>query len=403
MKTILQNRWTNPGLALLLSGVLSATLLTTACGDDSGTPDTDAEAQDGTTGDASTVDAGPGPVDCDEFVCPETCTVYVDHTAVSGGDGTSPELAIRRVQDGIAQATALAGPCCRCDVWVAEGSYYVRVASPQETIQLVERVDVYGGYPEGFAGDRDPAAHPTVLSGRAAWDADLHVYHVVTGADDCRLDGFVIEGGRAQLDDNELITDNYGAGMLNLGVSPRVDNCVFRDNQALNGGAVYNLDSQARFQHCRFEENLATHRGGALLNRRSPVLLRHAQVLANEATDGAGLFNSATSDATLINCVVAGNVATGAGGGLRNEASSPLLIHVSLGENVAATGGGVYNNEGSSPHIVNSILHRDEPDEVVNVDAGSTPHVTYTNVMGGCTVASGCTTEETGNLDVNPL
>jgi hypothetical protein len=29
--------------------------------------------------------------------------------------------------------------------------------------------------------------------------------------------------------------------------------------------------------------------------------------------------------------------------------------------------------------------------------------VTYSDVQGGCTVASGCTTDETGNIDADPL
>ncbi len=393
-----------PGLLLLL-GLLCGAWLLVACGDDDGQSDAAVTDDASSVGDAQPpTDAEPNPfVDCDEVECSSECVVYVDHAAFSGGDGSSPEQALRRVQDGLTTAQERAGQCCRCEVRVAEGTYHARVSGPGETFLLRERVDLLGGYAANFVGDRDPESHLTVLRGTAVSDEDLHVYHVVTGANDCLLDGFLIEGGRALVDDNDLNADNYGAGLLNLSVSPRVERCVFRDNEALNGGAVYNLDSHAQFHQCRFAENRATNRGGALLNRRSPVLLRYAQVLANEAGEGAGLYNGDTSDASIINSVVAGNIATGPGGGLYNDGSSPSLIHVSLGENEASTGGGLYNADGASPRVVNSILYGDTPDEVVNADAEATPHITYTDVQSGCTVANGCTTDETGNIDANPL
>jgi hypothetical protein len=137
-------------------------------------------------------------------------------------------------------------------------------AASMDTIQMVEHVDLLGGF-SGSDWRRDVRAHRTILSGEG-------VRRVVVGADQALLDGFVITGGRVR---------GKGAGLLCEGVSPLVRNNVFVDNATLgpenwnpvqlhetanDGGAVYVAQGAAPiFEHNLFVRNETEIGRGAAL------------------------------------------------------------------------------------------------------------------------------------------
>lgn len=76
--------------------------------------------------------------------------------------------------------------------------------------------------------------------------------------------------------------------------------------------------------------------------------------------------------------------------------SNDTLINNIITRDTACYGGGIYS-ENSSPTIINSILYADratEGEDEMQIYGGS-PHVTYSDVMGGWTGQ--------GNISVNPL
>lgn len=91
---------------------------------------------------------------------------YVDNTASGANNGTSWANAYPTLQDALAVATATD------IIWVAEGSYYPDEGAGQlngdrsSTFQLIEDVEIYGGFPNGVSDpgfpDRDPDAYPTI-------------------------------------------------------------------------------------------------------------------------------------------------------------------------------------------------------------------------------------------------
>ena len=115
------------------------------------------------------------------------------------------------------------------EVWVAQGVYAPKCADdpgcakPQDaSFALADGVRVYGGFAgsESVRDDRDWAARLSVLSGDLG--GGLHALHVVTGANDTRLDGFVVRDGRASgsdddtYDDDDVaaVADDPGAGLV---------------------------------------------------------------------------------------------------------------------------------------------------------------------------------------------
>ncbi len=345
------------------------------------------------------IDGGSGG--CEDFECPATCVVYVDGAATGSGTGQTPAEAFTRVDWALERASLLAGECCRCEVRVAQGTYHVYRQFPTDTLRMRPRVDVSGSWPAGFTGPADPKATPSILSGEMRFYPELRVHHVVTGASDTRLSGFIIERGEALEDDQPGNPHNYGAGLLNLGVEMTVTDCTFRNNEARHGAGMYNRGSSITCHRCRFEDNLADEDGGGIHNSRSRLVLSSSHVLGNRAARGGGLANYDGGEGELVSVMFAANQGASSGGAIANRDGSLSLINVTLGHNWAGTGGGLHHAGASALTVHNSVLWGNSPDQVANL-SGVTALITHSDVAGGCTVASGCTTDETGNLDVDP-
>lgn len=93
-----------------------------------------------------------------------------------------------------------------------------------------------------------------------AGGADHAVVFAGTESAACRLEGFVITGGHADLDDGTTSHQRAG-GILGNGASAVVNRCIIRGNKAqLTGGAVWNF--AGTISNCRIEDNHAS--SGAL-------------------------------------------------------------------------------------------------------------------------------------------
>jgi predicted outer membrane repeat protein len=197
--------------------------------------------------------------------------VYVKADNAGTQDGSSWETAYSSLQLAMNHAYSAGA-----DVWVAAGTYAPSETGNREaSFMLRKGVAVYGGFvgTETAVDQRDAAANETLLSGDLG---GTNAYHVVVGADDALLDGFTITGGQA---DGPLF-NKKGGGMINfaigkdtdpfqpmIGYSPKVVNCIFKGNYAVDGGAVYNFDRcAAEFIDCTFADNIAGASGGAIMD-----------------------------------------------------------------------------------------------------------------------------------------
>jgi hypothetical protein len=114
------------------------------------------------------------------------------------------------------------------------------------------------------------------------------------------------------------------------------------------------------------------------------------------------MFNGGASP-VLTNCTFVGNSVGGSGGGMRNtNGSSPVLTNCTFeGNSASAYGGGAMHNWSSSPTLTNCILWGDTPQEMYNYDFDSSPHVSYSDVQGGCDAIWGNVCGA-GNIDADP-
>ena len=203
--------------------------------------------------------------------------VYVNAANSQGPwDGTSWRTAFRSLADALAAAGA-----GRAELWVAAGTYQP-TSGTDRSVSFVLRpgIELYGGFGGGETerSQRDWQANRTILSGDIGRPGEIadNAYHVLIGADQAVVDGFVIRDGNA----DGRTYDAKGGGMVNYlrspqagpmveptGVSPTIRNCLFTHNRGLEGGAVYNYDRGTPvFSDCRFVENFADY-GGAMVDR----------------------------------------------------------------------------------------------------------------------------------------
>lgn len=230
--------------------------------------------------------------------------VYVKQDASGSNDGSSWENAYTDLKLALAQA--MVGD----SIWVAEGIYLPDTAngSPESVFLLDKNLALLGGFAgdESLATERDPEAHPVILSGDLNGDdisGDLDsnrtdnaltvllVEESVTPA--ALIDGFTIRNGSANGGTSDFFLER-GGGLFSFG-APRISHCHFSENYAFrDGGALYFMGTaidSAFISHCTFVDNRAEDDGGAMM-----------------------VFESGTSTIYIDNCLFENNFSQRRGG-----------------------------------------------------------------------------------------
>ena len=300
-------------------------------------------------------------------------TFFVNGEAPSAGNGASWATAFTTVTQALNAAKD------GDQIWVAEGTYYpTKTTDRNATFRLKPGVALLGGFSgtETELKKRNFKKHLTILSGDIGdiGVPDDNVFHVVTGSDNSALDGFTITGGyslNTPWTSGKILTPlsltagpqaGFGAGMLNFQASPEIRNCIFQDNHALMGGAVYTMTARAdtpaakptvspKFTECTFWQNSALEHGGGVVNtlRTAPIFV--SCVFDSNICDlsGGGMFNDFGAAPMLLNSIFRNNEAK-FGGGMANEgASTPILYYSTFtGNRSLKTGPAIYQGAKSA-------------------------------------------------------
>ena len=323
--------------------------------------------------------------------------IYVNAAAPGGGNGKRWASAFNSLSEALEAAE-------RGDsIWVGSGTYYPTTDENRDaSFTLKKGVSVYGGFQgsETQLSERDWGRNRTVLSGDIGKKgaADDNVCHVVRGADEAVLDGFVITGGCCMLDrmpqgggppagrgfmggpggrrppqgpglaggpgrgparppgpmgaaggraihtsPQEILSGagaGAGAGMINYQAAPTVRNCVFENNRGGKGGAVYNMTS-------------AVFPPRPDPNAKVPIFV--GCVFRNNYARGrgGGVSNDMGTSPVFLNCLFENNETPQKGGGMYNDfGCSPILINCLFTGNQAESAAAMGNDGGSSPVIV---------------------------------------------------
>ncbi|MHC4330550.1 MAG: right-handed parallel beta-helix repeat-containing protein, partial [Planctomycetota bacterium] len=282
--------------------------------------------------------------------------IYVDGVAGGTNDGSSWSDAFTDLQDALAAAQE------DDEIRVAQG-IYTPTQNPldrEATFDLKDGVSIIGGY-AGLAGtypdSRHTKAYATILSGDIDHNDDIadpnnkerNSRHVITCTGEGNaavLEGIVITGGYAWPSRGHDSGAASGGGLYCLrGSSPRLIDCVFKDNYAGAGGAVdvrsgsypvftrciwednyvgsgavyVSSGSHPVFTGCIWQDNEAEGSGGAICAQRSSYLisLKHCVFRRNSAGGrGGAIFTDIMGEVQIVNCLFVANTAGDSGGAI---------------------------------------------------------------------------------------
>jgi parallel beta-helix repeat protein len=338
--------------------------------------------------------------------------IYVDTDANGNDDGTSWTDAFNYLQDALDAATS------GDEIWVAEGTYYpddgdsVTEDNRSETFQLIEDVNIYGGFDgtEASCSQRDWAGNVTILDGiiDIVGAQRITSYHVVTGAD-ATIDGFTIKSGNA----DGTGADIYGAGMYINTCSPTVRNCTFDDHLADASGAgmcIFNSTSST-IENCIFISNELVPSsgggGGAIFSYQNiSVTIKNSVFTGNHASRGGAIYQLAVGSLDISNCLFEDNYAynidgTCIGGaiyvkGHPSEDDGPVnLTNCTIVNNLANCGGGVGFVDSDDASITNCIFWDNDATNYDQIYSHlSTLVVSYSDIEDGYA--------GTGNINSDP-
>jgi predicted outer membrane repeat protein len=386
-----------------------------------------------------TCTAGFAELDCSR------CVRYVDASATGTGTGLSWQNAFTNVQSAInAASTAVTGAVTSCDVWVADGTYWIYDTSAK-SISLKINVPLYGGFTgsETKRVQRDPELNETILDGRSASDGTKHANWVVRSATTSSLiDGFTIREGQALFGGG----DDKGGGLAHQMGSLTIANCSFEDNHAngvgggmileafggastvtivdtrfsgnhsnSSGGAIYiSPGATVSVSGGSFEDNTTSNWGGAIHSGGTLTVdgatffdnyagtdggaismgagaLTNSSFIANRAASSGGGVRVQNSTVYCANLAFFGNYAT-FGGAMRVNSSTVEFINGTVtGNGAGSSGAGLYLG-GTTATIANSIFSENTGTAITNDT--STVDVTYSDID--------ISIVGTGNIDSEP-
>jgi hypothetical protein len=271
--------------------------------------------------------------------------LYVNAAAGSGGDGLSWDTAFRDLQDAL---DAVRFNQYESQIWVARGTYRPDrgTGSREATFQLVGGVTLIGGFAgtESNASQRNPQAHPTILSGDlgAALSGSDRVMTAQSLTTAAEVVGFTIQGAFPQ------VPAPSGGGLFASASLVKLTDCTVTDHRTysgLNGGTtlagIIAIDgSQLQLTRCRIARN-------------SGLTDPSAGPFGSDGGIGWGILCD-QSTVELTDCAISQN--SGGGGG-----SGSCTAGVGWNGGNGGDGGGLSLRGGSRARIVNSIFVGNTP------------------------------------------
>jgi len=248
---------------------------------------------------------------------------------------------------------------------VAEGTYR------EAPVRMKQFVDLYGGFSGGDWKTPDIYDHASILDGEGK-------SRVVTGADDARLDGFTVTGGRIR---------GHGAGIFCDGVSPTIVNNTIVGNQTLAPEIAEGLGKQVASEGAAI----------ALLNGSQAYVANN--LIAENTTEignAAGISCRGGADAKILRNVFANNT---------SGVQDVQVFHGKVGSR-SSPGAAVSCCDASSPQISFNVIVmctaiNNNDGGGIWVEGNSRPTINYNWIAGNISGDDGGGVYVMGNLYYN--
>ncbi|MEZ5041917.1 MAG: hypothetical protein R2828_18620 [Saprospiraceae bacterium] len=284
------------------------------------------------------------------------------------GNGTSWTNAFGDLQKALASATN------GDQIWVATGTFYTSATADRNaSFRLVEGVSLYGGFlgNEADLNQRQPKVNPTILSGEIGTASfEDNAYTVVYAENISQktvVDGFTITGGASNgYSVNGDVTFS-GAAWFNNVASPTINNCIFQNNYAREGAAIYNYANNGIcnpiISNCQFIANKADFDGGAIfnmsINSQCTPRIVNCHFENNHSTYGAGILNKGVDGivkAVITGCIFTNNASILGGGAVYNHREGrgvcdAIMSTCQFVDNTSVDGNSIGNNQTAGTNV----------------------------------------------------
>ena len=277
------------------------------------------------------------------------------------------------------------------EIRVLEGNLWPRYAFVNEdpktaTLDILamqgnRKLKIVGGYYRNNGSNddvqRDPLNHRSQLNGNPDGDSLADgLYHVVTvesGAQ-VELDGFHVINGYAA----GTATLQYGAGLLaHPDATVTLTNCIFENNTAVTGAAIYAQGATLTLQNCVVNNNTNTTEANPVIVATDPTL-QHVTVVNNQgaAPGNMGTTSFSAGNTSGINSL---EIATTGEAGAANFANPTNGTEATLGFNTYLGGYASFrpltSSEAASTYIINEGEETDLSNDIMGNerDLGGVP------------------------------
>ena len=276
-------------------------------------------------------------------------TYYVNPSNTNkNGGGKTWNAAFTTLEKAILYASATTD-----EIWLIGNETY----RPINASHITDRDNCFKTNPNtkiygGFLGDENdksqrPNNFPSIISGDIGTPGYKYdnCYHVITYRKKLILDGVTIIDGYADYNDDTIeynqqnnTLHRYGAALIAYDVEEKTDvsinNVIFKDNSAFNGGAIWlswpfdpTKTCSITITNSRFENNEAIFGqfeggyGGAIYNTfLADIVVTDTIFIDNYATNrGGAVYIDYGAKFECDNCIFASNNVSGYGGGLFAE------------------------------------------------------------------------------------
>ncbi|TDX86754.1 putative secreted protein (Por secretion system target) [Epilithonimonas xixisoli] len=313
-------------------------------------------------------------------VTPDANNILYVNTAVVGGDGSGNSWAnaIKELADALKWANTNKANFATTllQIWVAKGTYKPmyrpdtfagpNITDRNNSFLMVSNVKLYGGFAgtEATLAERNlgNTANATILSGdynnddvvtgtgatlAITGNAEnaMHVVGSFGGVGVAELNGFVIKAGNANIYEapNFKVNgyDSYlpiGGGILMNTSNPTIQNCIFKENSAINvGGAMALYPSSSKVINSLFVNNLITGSswgGGAIINsgNTSQPIFMSCTITGNNSPNAGAIYNWDSPQPKIYNTIIYGN-SSGINNTTGNDIQNSLIQGLSITTN----------------------------------------------------------------------
>jgi hypothetical protein len=315
---------------------------------------------------AQMVETGNLPGNC--TTCPTVSNrLYVDSSVAVSGTGGGWNCAMKELSEAIAYANTHAEIK---SIWVANGTYKPTTTTNRAATMNINRADlqIIGGFAGGETNPAasNPQANPTIISGEigAAGVGDnsyhlLRIMNVPFNASPLLISGFVLIQGNANV---AGAGNNYGGAVLlynvNAGTTVKFYSCLFGQNNAVQGGAIYLDHANTEFELCVFGANTASMNGGAIFSFLSSNKFHRSMFALNTTGGSGGAYYTNFGSSEFRKVAFSANSAAGAngGGGVYQNSANCIYHNAVFDGNSGAMGGGIFQHNASNSTIVNSTF-----------------------------------------------